>query len=167
MAKILCNQIFTYAIPSDLVLGYMVSNAPSHQIAEVGAGSGYWASLLAKHGAVVMANDNIPSGRYYPIVEMDAEAFVKKYKGLADYALFLCWPRSELSPGEAVCMPERVLSCYKGTDVYFVGEIDNGCTFDMDTYAKTHPEKGLKLVKTFPLPNFLGTDDHFRHYRRV
>eukprot|EP01112_Ceratiomyxa_fruticulosa_P008425 TRINITY_DN2185_c0_g1_i2.p1 TRINITY_DN2185_c0_g1~~TRINITY_DN2185_c0_g1_i2.p1 ORF type:complete len:450 (-),score=89.57 TRINITY_DN2185_c0_g1_i2:170-1357(-) len=165
IVKVLCNQIFTYAIPCDNVLRYMTDAAKGKQIAEVGAGNGYWCLLLSKYGAKCVANDIAPSGNFFPIVSMDAEKFIRDNGGLADKIIFFCWPRGELSPGEAVCMPERCLNIYKGNDIYFVGEIDNGCTFDMQAWVKAHP--GWRLAKSLPIPNFLGTDDKFYHYQRV
>ena len=38
MAKLLCNQIFTFAVPCDSVLRYMVENSANKRIAEIGAG---------------------------------------------------------------------------------------------------------------------------------
>lgn len=38
MAKLLCNQIFTFAVPCEPVLRYMVENSPNKRIAEIGAG---------------------------------------------------------------------------------------------------------------------------------
>jgi hypothetical protein len=38
MAKLLCNQIFTFAVPCDSVLRYMVENSANKRIVEIGAG---------------------------------------------------------------------------------------------------------------------------------
>lgn len=64
-------------------------------------------------------------------------------------------------------MPERTLPQYKGKDLFFVGEVENGCTFDMDLWVNKNKDKGWKFVKMLELPNFLGTDDKFYHYRRA
>lgn len=60
-------------------------------------GSGYWANLLTRHGADVVANDNNSEGgsRYFPVVAMDGEKYVKDNKGFPDRAIFFCWPRGE------------------------------------------------------------------------
>ncbi len=63
-------------------------------------------------------------------------------------------------------MPERTLRHYKGTDLFFVGEVDNGCTFDMELWVNKHKSEGWKMIKTIAIPNFLGTDDKFIHFRR-
>eukprot|EP01111_Echinosteliopsis_oligospora_P014116 TRINITY_DN5243_c0_g1_i3.p1 TRINITY_DN5243_c0_g1~~TRINITY_DN5243_c0_g1_i3.p1 ORF type:complete len:186 (-),score=55.58 TRINITY_DN5243_c0_g1_i3:102-659(-) len=169
MAKLLCNMIFTFAVPSYPVLKYMAENAPNKQIAEIGAGSGYWSLLLSKLGADIIANDNNSEGgpsKYFPIVRMDGAKFVSENGGFTNKAIFFCWARKECLGGEAVCMPERALTAYKGTDIYFVGEVNDGCTYDMEDYVARNPSKGWRKVKSLPLPNFLGTDDKFIHYRR-
>jgi len=169
MAKLLCNQIFTFAVPCDSVLRYMVENSPNKRIAEIGAGSGYWANLMTRHGADVVANDNNSEGgaRYFPIVSMDGEKYVRENKGFFDRAIFFCWPRGECLGNETVCMPERTLPQYKGKDLFFVGEVENGCTFDMELWANKNKDKGWTVVTKMQIPNFLGTDDKFIHFRRA
>src|SRR5262245_42795815 len=51
---------YAFAVPSDEALDAIVASAP-HGVIEVGAGTGYWASLLDRRGVAVAAFDAAPA----------------------------------------------------------------------------------------------------------
>ncbi|KAI5059423.1 hypothetical protein GOP47_0025742 [Adiantum capillus-veneris] len=66
---------------------------------EIGSGRGYWAGLLKKLGANVVAVDNFTEKHslslYFPdTVHMDGEEFIKQ-GGAHGRALLFCWPRKD------------------------------------------------------------------------
>lgn len=112
---------WSWAIPSELALSELVSSSP---IVEVGAGTGYWASLLASMGADVIAYDVSPPGIgianvwhpgatkvHFPIRVGDAEAAANH----SDRTLFMCWPPK----GD---MAFRAASAWDGERLIVVGE---------------------------------------------
>ncbi|KAI5082200.1 hypothetical protein GOP47_0001943 [Adiantum capillus-veneris] len=95
--KRLATVCFSWAIPTRPVLEYMISMAPHGKIAEIGSGLGYWAALLKKLGADVVAVDDFSESTsqgslYFPeTIPMDGEEFVRQ-GGAVGRALFFCWP---------------------------------------------------------------------------
>jgi hypothetical protein len=88
---------YAWAIPSDEALDLIASLGP---VLELGAGTGYWAALLADRGVEVVAYDLFPptvddmngwhdkAGTFFHVRQGGAE----KASEHADCTLFLCWP---------------------------------------------------------------------------
>jgi len=110
---------------------------------EVGAGTGYWASLIAAAGGDIVATDLNPPGTYrvdderggiplwhswsegfFDVAEMNAIDAAEKY---ADRALLISWP--ELGRSWAA---DAVAAYYEagGQRVVYVGEVDGCCGTD-------------------------------------
>ncbi|WP_433363021.1 hypothetical protein ACQPZX_31365 [Actinoplanes sp. CA-142083] len=90
-------SLYSWAIPSPAALGLIASYGP---LLEVGAGTGYWASLLSAEGADVVATDITPPGRgdnpyhragstWFPVASSSAVDAVRAHPGRT---LLLCWP---------------------------------------------------------------------------
>lgn len=107
-----------YAIPDDKALRKIAKYSP---IVEIGAGSGYWAYLLAKMGVDIVAYDNWrnPDRKQWFDVQTSDESVVKNH---ADRALFLCWPPFKDE------MALKAIRKYKGKTVIYIGEDRDGCT---------------------------------------
>lgn len=162
----------SWAIPSGSVLKYMVERAPSHKITELGAGRGYWAKLLRKLGADVVAVDNkgefdktMTNSRSLiaDIIIMDAIDYVRSGKANRT-ALFFCYPRMKSCGGEWV---EECLKSYEGNDIFYVGELDRGCTFEIDEWLRvTGSDWGWHMLNKQVLPAFSGARDEFIHLKK-
>lgn len=116
------TRSYAFAIPNEAAVAAIAARGP---VVEIGAGTGYWASLLAQAGADVVAYDVAPGKNgyvdvkacYHEIRVGDAEAA----RAHPDRTLFLCWP-------PMTDMAERALRAYTGRCVAFVGEGAGGCT---------------------------------------
>ena len=122
-------DILTYAIPTFPALLAMVDT--HDKIAEVGAGSGYVASLLAKLGADVLCCD-VDVEKYkgklaHKVEEMDGRDFIRKHDGFSDRALLICWGYWTNGIPKQY---EEMIRLFKGDYLYIIGEQRAGmCTF--------------------------------------
>jgi hypothetical protein len=92
------------------------------------AGSGYWAWLLAQHGADVAASDLNPpnvaannwhrGGVWTTVAARDA---VEAVRGSAGRTLLLSWPPYDDPTGA------KVIEAYAGDRIVYIGEGDSGC----------------------------------------
>ena len=115
------TQKYAWAIPDDSAIATIAEHSP---LIEIGAGNGYWASLLQEAGATVIPYDIDPpkkAERYTDVFKGD-ESKVAEYR---DATLFLCWPPYD-EPMAANC-----LRMFKGRKVIYIGE-SGGCTGDED-----------------------------------
>ena len=149
-------EIFSWAVPTLPVLETMVSFSP-HGIAEIGAGTGYWLALLSQMGADVVGVDDFSDARsqeirlHHPVEHTDGFSFVQQ--GLAGQkALFFCWPRRLFGASEG--FPGWV-----GDTVFFVGEVDGGCTADIPQALRK--AGGWEMVAQKELPRWQGMNDVF------
>ena len=111
---------YSYVLSEPHLLEVVRRHSP---LVEVGAGTGYWAYLLRRMGADVVAYDQAPPGggrpnRYHPearpwteVLEGDATVLANH----RDRALFVCWPPAFSALWEA-------LRFYAGDVVVYVGD---------------------------------------------
>lgn len=99
------------------------------RIVEIGAGSGYWASLLASSGVNVIAFDQSPphthTNHYFEKAQQlwhDVQlGGPEKAADYPDRTLFLCWPPYDDA------MAFDALNAYKGSRLIYIGEGSGGC----------------------------------------
>lgn len=101
-------------------------------VVEIGAGTGYWASLLAVLGVPIVAFDEAPGRNQYcdhapyaPVYPGDhrvLEHFARWCHG-DSHALLLCWP--PMSPMAAECV-----EAFQGDTLIYIGEGLGGCCAD-------------------------------------
>lgn len=125
---------YSWAVPSREAIEALVSLGP---LLEVGAGTGYWASLVRAAGGDIVATDLEPArsrwhrgGRTWTEVEaLDAQSAIRRHARTADgrlRALVLCWPPyGDSMATEAVELFHQL----GGAVVAHIGEV-NGCTGD-------------------------------------
>lgn len=149
---------YAYAIPDDAAVRGLVELSPS---VEIGAGTGYWASLVFAAGGDIVCYDVAPyknhwvEGRWHPVNVGGPESAAKHpYR-----ALFLCWPPYDKP------MAVEALAAYQGRHVVYIGEGQGGCTGD-DSFHDAL-EKGWRELRVLPLWQFGGIHDQMFVYERI
>lgn len=136
---------YTWAIPTWEAVKKISSYSP---LVEIGAGSGYWASLIQDAGGVCVPFDVDPwKHTFCNVLEEGPEVLVN----FPQYTLFLCWPPYDAS------MAADCLKYYCGNTVIYIGEGNGGCTGDDLFHEKL--EAKYKKVDWFEVPQFYGLHD--------
>jgi hypothetical protein len=175
--------IFAWAIPDGPALALAARYSP---LLECGAGTGYWAALLARHGADVLASDVAPPGQTAPrgpaavpagtaaanpfhgthrpwtdVEPLDAARAVRAHPGRV---LLLCWP-----PYDDDSASYAALRAYRGDVLLYVGDLPgpDGMPGATGT-ARFHRELALNWTSAewAALPNWPGLADRLVVYRR-
>ncbi|KAG7396447.1 hypothetical protein PHYBOEH_002264 [Phytophthora boehmeriae] len=149
-----CCHLYAYATPTREALDIMAKHAP---IVEVGAGTGYWSSLLQRANVDVIAYDKCPpstegtDGNAYhghvppfcPVGRGGPE--ILSQEDMAGRALFLCYP----PPGDAMAV--RSVQLFQGDVILHVGEWqgDTG-----DQRFESELQRRFVLEQEVPLPNW-------------
>jgi len=134
-------------------------------IIEVGAGAGYWASLLAARGVDIIATDATPVSLSADPFGRTAVHFPVGIAAAADAAasdsnrtMLLVWPPHSLS------MAADALDAYEGRHVAVVGE-HGEATADERFFDILHAD--FELLRWVPVPQWGGVrDDLTIWYRR-
>ena len=155
---------YSWAIPSRAALGLIADHGP---LVETGAGTGYWASLLAGQGADIIATDIAPPGQgdnrfhrtdrtWFPVVAMAAVDAVRAYP---DRTLLLCWP-----PPDDDGAGYAAVRAGSGDTVVHIGGGEDGPTGT----ARLHRELELNWTVTdeLALPSWPGIPDRLTVWRR-
>jgi len=152
---------FAWAIPTASAIAEIVAHG---QVAEIGAGAGYWASLIAAAGGDVVAFDEAPVGAGDNVFVADTAWFDVAVGGpeqasrFPDRSLLLCWPSYD------TCFAADTLAAYTGDVVIYVGERMGGCTAD-DTFHSAL-EHTFTLTSTVKIPCWYGINDNLTVWRR-
>lgn len=156
-------QQYAWAIPTSEALDEIKRHQP---IVEVGAGTGYWASLLRKMGVDIVAYDIVPvpakdnawhfrANKSWSEVLAGDEEIAAKYP---ERSLFICWP-----PGDDA-FAFKSLSKYKGKTVIYIGEDIGGCNGNEDFFNLLRKEWVLK--RTIVIPQWPSIFDRMYVYER-
>jgi hypothetical protein len=154
----MCRK-YSFAIPTKEAIQEISKFSP---IVEIGAGSGYWASLLQKSGAEVLACDKYPKKNKYKFTEKYTKVKHASEKILGEidpsYNLLLCWPNYDND------FAYNALKTFKGENLIYIGEPEGGCTGN----DKFHNElkKSWKLLKTLDIPQWDGIHDLIMIYNK-
>lgn len=148
---------YAWAVPNEAAISKIVGLGP---VVEIGAGTGYWASLIAQAGGDILAFDLHPPEtspnayrhrrEYYPVQPGGSE----KAQEHADRVLFLCWPPWDDPMGFCTLTAYRKAG---GQRVVYVGEDMHGCTGDDDFHRLLR--KGYEEVEYCGIPNWYGIHD--------
>lgn len=183
-------KIFSWAVPTPNCLAWMVSTSP--RIVEIGSGQGYWAAMLSKFGADVVAVDSAPgSGKWHATEQLTGLEYLQRHDGCPDRALFLCWPHflvgnegrlflrsfqkatGEIASDSAEEEDEfdhigECIDAYRGEWIFYVGEESGGCTYDIENRLDVQKgtAHGWERVQTLKIPNWKGIHDRFVAYKR-
>lgn len=155
---------YAWAIPNHEVIEAIAHCSP---LIEIGAGKGYWASLLTEAGADVVCFDTLPPG-----TETGQNIYIDQEPAFHDVTvggpeqvalhpgrtLFLCWPPYS-APMAAECLDD-----YQGERLCFVGEGPGGCTGDDRFWDQMESWETESVVW---LPQWYGIRDCLVVYRRT
>lgn len=103
-------QKYAWAIPNETALTTLVDYGP---LIEIGAGNGYWASLIEQTGGTVYPYDKEPPDETYTTVQKGTTDVLTEQNA---NTLFLCWPPFG-SP-----MASKCLEKFGGDYVAYIGE---------------------------------------------
>jgi len=149
---------YSYAIPNAQAIAALCDLSP---LIEVGAGTGYWASVVQERGGDILPFDDgswYCRPRFWPrwtTVFQGGASVVARYPGRT---LFLCWPPSDDS------MATDSLRLYTGRTFIYVGEGGGGCTGDDEFHAML--ERDWTLAREIMIPQWHGINDIMAVYER-
>ena len=157
----LLRKKFAWAIPSPEAVKALVELGP---IIEIGAGTGYWARMIADNGGDILAFDSCPPDQvanshcgtktWNPVNSGSHEECANH----SERALMLCWPSYESD------FATKCLSTYTGNVVAFIGEGKGGCTADDSFFDLLETE--WVLESQIKIPNWAGFEDDLCIWRR-
>lgn len=147
---------YAWAIPNEDAIETVVEYSP---IIEIGAGTGYWASLVDTMGGDIIATDDMSRAdeyvnSFYDVKEADA-SISSEYP---NRTLFLCWPEYDDPMGHTA------LRNYSGDSVILVGEASDGCTGDRELYRELRDY--WTQTDQVEIPSWYGIRDSLRVYER-
>ena len=144
---------YSWAVPTRDAIEAI--KARSVRVLELGAGSGYWAYLMAQVGIDVLAFDPFPPQQcWYPIHIPTPETPGEH----SDRALLLCWPPRHHP------MAFDALSAYRGDTVIYVGEHFRG---NAEGFFFNELWKNWREIDRVEIPRWFNRTDDLRAYTRV
>mmetsp|Transcript_8371 Transcript_8371/g.18840 ORF Transcript_8371/g.18840 Transcript_8371/m.18840 type:complete len:388 (+) Transcript_8371:582-1745(+) len=152
-----CSKHYAFAVPTDAALKAIADlQVP---VVEVGAFTGYWASLLKERGVDVLALDSVvPQSAFMEVQRGNAKILsqpdYQKYE-----ALFLCYPTPEET---SLC--DEALRRFKGSYVIYIGEMCTGMTGTFNFH--TTLLRRFDREKELELPNWTGADARLTIWKR-
>ncbi len=139
-------------------------------LVEIGAGNGYWASLVKQAGGEIYCYDDFSwkanyqndsragRGECYTEVQQGNFSALDKHP---DCTLFLCWPPYDdsmafdcLSRYQTV----RKAAGFNSIKLIYVGESEGGCNGDGAFWGLL---ESFREIKTIKLPQFWSIHDYF------
>jgi hypothetical protein len=150
----LCKK-YAWAIPNEEAISIIVEYSP---IIEMGAGAGYWASLIASLGGDIVAVDKKPisnnryccHAKYYHPVIIGDESLLDDY---LNRTLFICWGFQD----ETNKIIERYIKNGGKTIIMVIEE----CAADIGIFADQ-----FEIIKTVKIPQWEGIHDKLVVYQK-
>lgn len=172
----MCRK-YAWSIPDPVSLAF-VAEWLLPKALEIGAGTGYWASLLAQMGVDMLCYDIDPpqhcGQNWYhsprneegtKLLGITREVFFNVHAGNhlmaaehPDRTLFLCWPPYDSD------MAYQALLAYQGKRLVYIGEGDGGCTAD-EQFFKLLAEQWHMVSCHMPV-QWSGIHDEIEVYER-
>lgn len=151
---------YAWAVPSQKAIETIVKYSP---LVEMGAGTGYWASLVQQEGGIITCfdefiplwNENYDFSEQYHPIEIGGPVNLKDF---GDRTLFLCWP-----PYDGY-FAFACLQKHQGETLIYVGEGYGGCTGD-DAFFDLL-EKEWEEVEVIDIPQWNWIHDCMFIYKR-
>lgn len=143
---------YAWAVPNDEVIDYIQQ---FHDIVEIGAGEGYWASLVSEaDNTHVSAYDPSTEKRWFDVQQ---ERLSDISEEIQDSVVLMVWPpvNNKMAWHVVRKQPNHIL---------YVGEPRGGCTAEDTFFDRLYKEYGL--VERIDIPSYEGVHDNFFHYIR-
>ena len=152
---------YAHAIPDETALDALAELAP---LVELGAGTGYWASLLRRRGVDILAFDTCPpiDTRHANPYHRNADAVgvcwttvqpggPEQAAAFPERTLFLCWPPN-------TDMAEQALQQYAGPRLALIGASGSSMVTATPAFCAALREM-FALQAIVPIPHWYGLDD--------
>ncbi len=162
------SEKYSWAIPNDRALEILGHFSP---IVEIGAGKGYWASLLSQRGVDITAYDIFVDSKNSWTTVQKGGPKVLKHIANKGRTLFLCYP------DEAQDMSIECLDNYSGEYIVHVGELITTGTLSGSPQAPfgrtTSSDFSVRLAEEFhcvltaQLPRFPFSNDCITVWKRT
>jgi hypothetical protein len=159
----LCRT-YSFAIPNRQAVNALARLSP---LVELGAGTGYWAMLIAQAGATIQAYDKAPGAKHprnnykfsqnYTNVLAGNETVLDRMD--PQYNLFLCWPNYNTD------FAYNCLQHFRGTKFAYIGENRGGCTGNDKFFDLL--EKNWKAQKAISIPRWPGIHDSLTIFTKI
>lgn len=155
---------YAWAIPNDNAIQLLAGMGP---IIEMGAGNGYWASLIVGAGVKIEPYDAKPGQHHfaatpravwYPVIDGGPDQITVRHR---DHVLLLVWPPYG---GELACDALTRYLEVGGNTVVFVGEGNGGCCADDRFFDLL--ESRFEEVGDASIPQWDGIHDSLIVYQR-
>lgn len=160
---------YGFAVPSDQAIEAIKEFIGDDCAVELGAGLGYWASLLQQRGAQVSPYDLHPPGKRsknrYEFRGNKPHTAIKRgsYEMLSNNkywnALILIWPDYNTS------MAYETIKRFTGNKFIYVGEGKGGCTADDAFHDYVHEH--WDLANHISIPSWPGIHDRLCLYKKL
>lgn len=149
---------FGFAIPCREAVEAVVAGGP---VVEIGAGTGYWAALIAQQGGDVVATDSCQQtwgswkhGQYFAVERLAGKTAVRRYR---DRNVFCSWPSLQQTWFRQALKAMRV-----GRTLFYVEE-----SATADESARAYLEDFFVEEAHINIPCFSGLHDVLVVYRKV
>jgi hypothetical protein len=156
---------YSWAIPTREVIDTIYNATSGKSILEVGAGNGFWASLLTKRGSTIIPTDSFEShgftqdNTFMPIENLEAVQAIQAHPECE--ALMLVWPPYDTD------MAEKALKAFKGSTVIYIGEGHGGCNANDAFFNELHKNwDELRTDDDACVPNWDGIHDYLQVHQR-
>ncbi|TDB85529.1 hypothetical protein E1264_20870 [Actinomadura sp. KC216] len=157
------SRIYSWAIASRTALDWLGDRLAGRGLLEVGAGSGYWASLLRAQGADVLATDSATDRNGYTdrfrFTDVQAATAAEAARCHPDRVLAVIWPPHR-EP-----MAAEALAAYQGSGLVYIGGRRGGLCAERSFFDAL--AEHWRPVSRCPLTlRWLGYDDQATFYVR-
>lgn len=153
---------YAWSIPNDAAIDVIVNHSP---VIEVGAGTGYWASLVEQAGGEITATDSHPSPktRWSDIYPLEATQAVREAMASGrDFTLLMVFPpRDDPMAADAA----RLFHNHGGERLIYVGEGRNGVNANFTFHQQLF--RWWDLVDVVEIPTFFGMRDRLEVWERA
>jgi hypothetical protein len=139
--------------------------AHSRKIVEVGAGTCFWSTQLARFGVDVIATDpgkkryGHKVGAFGDVLHVTASEAVAKYPDRDLLSIWPCHGEAWLAEAAAKLKPGRLL--------FYIGEGPGGATADDSFHDMVNDETQFEPVDIFDMVQFWGLHDDLYVYRKT
>mmetsp|Transcript_22545 Transcript_22545/g.55809 ORF Transcript_22545/g.55809 Transcript_22545/m.55809 type:complete len:349 (+) Transcript_22545:345-1391(+) len=185
------RRLYAWGVPTSEALDCVaqaVKDSAGKGVVEIGAGTGYWTSLLRRRGIPVTAYDlhpchaPEPNGHHRLLNRGNPPPFTSIARGGAEavlhadelpdaaHVMLVCWPPREGDPGvrsDVSGMALDALCAFRGTTVVYVGEtseVTSGATAGPAFHDALHTDWVLR--RRVLLPHWPGAADSLTVWSR-